>query len=137
MPPANHQVRSPAFSILQKNSMVFFARPSRAHARCAGPEWSKHRFPKKNCVKMSGAFSRPSGGRRGFTPPNLRFSKKSRNVVSVGTFLRPKLQLRIGEHLRTSEQTMIKSPEKSCNLQKKMYQIPFITYLGTIPLRTS
>jgi hypothetical protein len=41
------------------------------------------------------------------------FFNKRRNVVRVGTFLRPKLQLRIGEHLKTFDGTLIKFPEKS------------------------
>ncbi len=41
---------------------------------CAGLYTTKSLISRKFCVKMSGAFSRPSGGS---TPPNLRFLKKN------------------------------------------------------------
>ncbi len=69
---------------------------------------------RKFCAKLAGAFSRLSGGS---TPPNLRFLKKNRNVFCVGTLLRPKLQLRIGEHLGTFDGTLI-------NLQEKLIKSP-------------
>ncbi len=42
-----------------------------------------------------------------------------RNIFSVETLLRPKLQLQIGKHLETFDGTCIKSPEKMIKFPEK------------------
>jgi hypothetical protein len=73
-PEATLQVRSPAFTILEKNSSIL-AWPSLAEHGWSepAPVAIEILISRKCCVKMSGTISRPS---RGSTPQKLRFLKK-------------------------------------------------------------
>ncbi len=57
----------------------------------------------RHCVRCR---IRPS---RGSTPPKLCFLFKSRNVVRIGTYLRPRMRLWIWEHLKAFQQTFTES----------------------------
>jgi hypothetical protein len=117
-PSAGLLCRSLQASASRKNRWLF-GTAQQGSRQLGSARMVKVLISRKLCVVISGATSRPSGGS---TPQNLRFFKKRKNAEGVGTFLRPKLHLRIDEHLRLSSEctgiyrkNVTKSPEKNAS----------------------